>query len=138
VTDTGRPGRPDESPLAIYVTEREFSLDRPRIVVRVQGDPTAQAPVLRARLREVIPSAVIELPQALDTAVRSTLLLQRLYARGFSAFALMAPGRKRPQTLTGLSGSWNGSDRSSTPSTTENTATLAPMPRASVSVTNAA
>jgi ABC-type antimicrobial peptide transport system permease subunit len=40
----------------------------------------------------VIPSAVIELPQALDTAVRSTLLLQRLYARGFSAFALMALG----------------------------------------------
>jgi putative ABC transport system permease protein len=92
VADIRRPGRPDESPLAIYVTERHVALERPHIVVRTQGDPTALASILQTRLREVIPDALVEPPHLLDTAVRSTLLLQHLYSRGFSAFALMALG----------------------------------------------
>lgn len=84
--------RPDESPLAIYVTERQVALERPSIVVRLQGDPTAHGSTLHARLREVIPDAPIEPPRAMDTAVSSTLLLHQLYSRGFSTLAMMALG----------------------------------------------
>ena len=92
VANVRRPSRPDESPLAIYAIRRQPQLAQAQLVVRAAGEPSSVTSTVRARLREAIPDALVEEARPLSDAVGDTLILQQMFSRGFSVFALLALG----------------------------------------------
>jgi ABC-type antimicrobial peptide transport system permease subunit len=78
--------------LAIYAIQRQPQLAQAQLIVRAVGEPSSVTSVVRARLREVIPDALVEEARPLSDAVRHTFLLQQMFSRGFSVFALLALG----------------------------------------------
>lgn len=92
VANVRRPGRPDESPFAIYAVRRQPQLAQAQLIVRTPGEASSVVSAVRARLREAIPDALVDEARPLSDAVRNTLVLQQMFSRGFSVFALLALG----------------------------------------------